>query len=257
MPTTFSVIIPARFASSRLPGKVLLEIAGRPLLWHVHQRATESGAERVVIATDDTAVASAARDFGADVEMTSADHASGTDRIAEIVERAGLADDAIVVNLQGDEPLMPASVIRQVAERLASDPTAAIATVCERITEAADVFDPSVVKVVMDAAGHALYFSRAPIPWDRNGFNAGGAASWPAPQPYHRHVGLYAYRVGFLKAYADMPACDIERAECLEQLRALYHGARILVDEAVAPSGFGVDTAADLERVRAIMAATG
>lgn len=255
MPTTFSVIVPARFASSRLPGKVLLDLAGKPLLWHVHRRAVESGAGRVIIATDDTRVEAAARMFEARVEMTEASHASGTDRIAEVVSRLGLADEEIVVNLQGDEPLMPAAVIRQVAERLATDPGAAIATVCERITEARDIFDPAVVKVVMDAGGRALYFSRAPIPWDRAGFGSDGANAWPTAQPYYRHVGLYAYRVGFLKTFSILPASDLERAECLEQLRALHHGARILVDEAIAPSGFGIDTMADLERVRSLLAA--
>ena len=254
MPTTFSVIIPARFASSRLPGKVLLELAGKPLLWHVYRRALESGAQRVIIATDDARVEAAARIFEARVEMTAASHASGTDRIAEVVSRLGLADDEIVVNLQGDEPLMPAAVIRQVAERLAMDPGAAIATVCERITEARDLFDPAVVKVVMDAGGRALYFSRAPIPWDRDGFSGGDANVWPTAQPYYRHVGLYAYRVGFLKMFSVLPACELERTECLEQLRALDHGARILVDEAIAPSGFGIDTMADLERVRGLLA---
>ena len=256
MPTTFSVIIPARFASSRLPGKVLLDLAGKPLLWHVYRRAVESGARRVIIATDDVGVQAAALAFGAQVEMTSADHASGTDRIAEVVARLGLTDEEIVVNLQGDEPLMPAAVILQVAERLATDPGAAIATVCERITEARDTFDPAVVKVVTDAGGRALYFSRAPIPWDRAGFSSDGANVWPTAQAYYRHVGLYAYRVGFLKTYSALPPCELERTECLEQLRALHHGARILVDEAVAPSGFGIDTIADLERVRRLLAAT-
>ncbi len=249
----FRVIIPARHASTRLPGKPLLDLCGRPLIQHVYDRARASGAEAVVIATDDERIRTAAEKFNARVRMTAATHASGADRIAEVVRREGYPDDDIIVNLPGDEPLMPGRAIRQVAELLASDHDASMATLCERITEPRDVFDPGVVKVAMDAQGRALYFSRAPIPWDRAHFQAAAASKWPVAQPYFRHIGLYAYRAGFLKRYADLPPCALEQTEQLEQLRALYYGAHIAVAEAEEPTGFGVDTPADLERLRRML----
>lgn len=252
----FKVIIPARYASTRLPGKALLDLCGKPILQHVYERALQSGARAVIVATDDERIENAARGFGAQVVMTSDKHASGTDRVTEVVEKLGEANDTVIVNLQGDEPLMPVEVVRQVAALLRDAPDAAMATVCERIHEAREVFDPNVVKVVMDSRGHALYFSRAPIPWARAEFERGPPAVLPAGLPCYRHVGLYAYRVGFLRRYCSIPACELEIAEALEQLRALHHGACILVAEACAPTGFGVDTPADLERVRALMAKT-
>lgn len=252
----FKVVIPVRYASTRLPGKPLLDLGGKPLIRHVYERAQESGAEAVVIATDDARIKAAAEKFGARVCMTAVTHASGTDRIAEVVRREKYVDQDIIVNLQGDEPLMPVSAIRQVAELLASDREASIATLCEHITEPKDIFDPGVVKVVTDARGRALYFSRAPIPWDRAHFKSSVTKQWPATQPYYRHIGLYAYRVAFLKRYAMLPPCEMERTENLEQLRALYHGTHIMVAEAVEPTGFGVDTPADLERLRRLLLKT-
>lgn len=252
----FKVIIPARYGSTRLPGKALIDLAGKPLIQHVYERVRDCGAHSPIIATDDERIESAARRFGAQVFMTSPHHASGTDRIAEVVDRIREPDDAIVVNVQGDEPLIPGALVMQVAGLLETDPQASMATLCERIGEPRDVFDPNVVKVVMDRDGRALYFSRAPIPWDRGAFSGGAATAWPTAQDYYRHLGIYAYRAGFLKTFAALPPCQIERTEALEQLRALHYGARILVAEACAPSGFGVDTPADLDRARQLLATT-
>jgi len=251
----FKVAIPARYASTRLPGKPLLELAGRPMIQHVHQRAVESGAGEVVVATDDERIATVAEGFGATVCMTSPDHPTGTDRLAEVVEKMGWEDGAIVVNLQGDEPLMPLELIRQVAGDLERHPDAGIATLAAPIHTSAELFDPHVVKVVCDRDGYALYFSRAPIPWDRDAF--GGADEELPPQAVHfRHLGMYAYRAGFLKHYREMEHCAPERLESLEQLRALWHGVRIHVSEAVATPGHGVDTPDDLERVARLLAQT-
>jgi len=233
----FKVVIPARYASTRLPGKALLDLAGRPLIQHVYERAVESGAQAIVIATDDARIRNAALSFGATVVMTSRKHASGTDRMSEVLSVLAEPEDSIVVNLQGDEPLMPGAAIRQVAALLNADPDASMATLCERISEARDVFDPNVVKVVVDDAGRALYFSRAPVPWDRQHFATHGSQRWPLAQPYYRHIGLYGYRAGFVKRFSQLSPCAIERAEALEQLRALHYGARILVAESCAPTG--------------------
>jgi 3-deoxy-manno-octulosonate cytidylyltransferase (CMP-KDO synthetase) len=249
----FTVIIPARYASTRFPGKPLVDISGMPLIQHVHARARESGAMRVVIATDDERIASVARAFGAEVVMTSAEHASGTERIAEVVELLRLDADHVVVNLQGDEPLMPGAVLHQVADLLVQNGHAVMATVCERIHDARDVFDPNIVKVVMDAHGRALYFSRAPIPWARTAF-ANDPAVLPAQHPYFRHIGLYAFRAGFLPVYRALAPSTLESVEALEQLRVLHHGHIIAVAEACAPAGLGVDTPADAERVRELLA---
>lgn len=249
----FKVIIPARYDSTRLPGKPLLDLGGRPLIQRVHERALESGAEAVVIATDDERIRTAAEKFGARACMTAATHASGTDRIAEVVQREGYADDDIIVNLQGDEPLMPGLAIRQVAELLVANSAADVATLCERITAVQDVFDTAVVKVVADVQGRALYFSRASIPWDRIQFEGDTTVNWSLSQTYYRHIGIYAYRVGFLKRYAALPPCAMEQTENLEQLRALYYGAHVAIAEAAEPTGFGVDTPADLERLRRIL----
>ncbi len=238
---SFRVIIPARLASTRLPGKVLLPIAGRPMLAHVIDRARESGAEGIWVATDDARVHAAAEAAGARAAMTSADHAAGSDRIAELAARLEWPDDAIVVNLQGDEPLMPGPLIAQVASALAGAPDADIATACVPIRDAGEFENPNVVKVVRDQAGRALYFSRAPIPHRR--------AATVAPSPAFRHLGIYAYRVGSLARFAAAPACDLEQCESLEQLRALAMGMRLLVVEAEQTPGPGVDTAEDLARV--------
>lgn len=256
----FKVVIPARYGSSRLPGKPLRVLAGKPMVEHVYRRACESGAEQVVIATDDARIETVARGFGAAVEMTQPEHPSGTDRLAEVVERLGWPEDTIIVNLQGDEPLMPPALVRQVADNLAAQPQAAIATLCTPITEAAEFFDPNVVKVVGDAAGFALYFSRAPIPWSRDAF-AVSREQLPAGVAHRRHLGLYAYRASFLRAYRGLTPATLEGIEMLEQLRALWHGYKIHVADAVAQPGPGVDVEADAVRVeqalRQLMAVTG
>ena len=248
----FKVVIPARYGSSRLPGKPLRELAGRPMVEHVYRRACESGAEQVVIATDDARIEAVARGFGAAVEMTKPEHPSGTDRLAEVVERLGWPDDAIIVNLQGDEPLMPPALIRQVADNLADQPQAAIATLCTPIIEAAEFFDPNVVKVVSDGAGCALYFSRAPIPWSRDAF-AQNREQLPPGVEHRRHLGLYAYRASFLRAYRGLAPAPLEGIEMLEQLRALWHGYRIHVADAVTQPGPGVDVEADALRAEQLL----
>ena len=247
---SFIAVIPARHASSRLPGKPLAEIAGEPMVAHVWRRAGESRASRVVVATDDTRIREALEPLGAEVVMTRDDHPSGTDRLAEVAERLGLADDAVLVNVQGDEPLIPPVLIDQVAARLFDDPEASIATLAEPITDVETLFNPNAVKVVRALSGRALYFSRAPIPWDREAF-----ARRPElleTDAWLRHIGLYAYRAGFLADYRDWPPSPLERLEQLEQLRALHHGHAIQVALARVPHPAGVDTEADLARVRAL-----
>lgn len=244
----FVVIIPARYASSRLPGKPLLEIAGKPMIQHAWRRATESGASRVVVATDDYKIRSTAEGFGAEAVMTSARHQSGTDRIHEAVNELELEDDAIVVNLQGDEPLMPAANIEQVAELVAADGVD-IATLSVPIDDRDEFLDPNAVKVVADQRGHALYFSRAPIPWDREG-SPGGIDSQMSCEGARRHLGIYAYKVGALRDFSAAPPAQLERLEKLEQLRALAMGQVIRVANAREMPPAGVDTEADLERVR-------
>lgn len=249
----FRVAIPARYASTRLPGKPLLALAGRPMIEHVWRLACASGAREVVIATDDERIRAAAAGFGAEVVMTRADHASGTDRLAEVAEQRGWPDDAIVVNVQGDEPLLPPALIRQTAAALAADPQAGIATLAAPLA-AHELFDPNAVKVVCAADGRALYFSRATIPWDRDRFARGARAPDPA-LPYRRHIGLYAYRAGVLRAYPQLAPSPLERAEALEQLRALWHGIVIRVLDTDPAPPAGVDTAEDLARAEAVLAA--
>ncbi len=249
----FKVVIPARYGSSRLPGKPLLDIAGKPMFAHVHERALASAAEEVLIATDDERIFSAARAIGAEVVLTSPAHPSGTDRLQEVARQRGWADDVIVVNVQGDEPLIPPAVINQVAGNLAAAKEAGMATLAEPLTDAAQLFNPNVVKLLRDASGNALYFSRAPIPWARDDF-ARDKTQLPLPDVWLRHLGIYAYRVGFLHAYVVWPLTLIEQLESLEQLRALYNGVKIHVDVAAVELPPGVDTAEDLERVRALLA---
>ncbi len=246
----FRVVIPARYASTRLPGKPLIEIAGKPMLAHVHARACESGAAEVLIATDDARIADVATAFGATVCMTAATHGSGTDRIAELAEQRGWSDDTLVVNLQGDEPLMPPQLIRQVAEDLAIHGRASCATLGAPIRDAQSLFDPNVVKVVCDAAGFALYFSRAPIPWARDAF-AVARDALPTQGPWLRHIGLYAYRAGLLRCYRSLSPAPLESVEALEQLRLLWHSLPIHLALACCEPGPGVDTPEDLDRVRA------
>ncbi len=245
----FQVVIPARFASSRLPGKPLLEIAGKPMIQHCHSRGKESGAAAVVVATDDDRIAAKVAEFGGEACMTAANHSSGTERIAEVAEQRGWSDNTIVVNLQGDEPSMPPALIRQVASALEGHEKAGVATLCAPITDRETLFDPHVVKVVMDAEGYALYFSRAPIPWHRDEFLSGDSAL-PSGVGFFRHIGLYAYRVGYLKRYVGWEQAAMERAESLEQLRVLWHGGSIHVSIATETPGHGVDTEDDLQRVR-------
>lgn len=244
----FKVVIPARYGSTRLPGKPLRDIAGKPMLWHVWQRGVESGADEVVIATDDKRIRDAATAFGATVCMTSTEHPSGTDRIEEVTRRSAWDTDAIVVNLQGDEPLMPPALLRQVAEGLAGHDYAGMATLCTPIVNAKELFDPHVVKVVRNQRGDALLFSRAALPWDREAFQK----KPPRLEPHAahaRHIGLYAYRVGFLRNYVNWSPCDLERTESLEQLRVLWVGESIYVAQALELPGRGVDTEQDLESV--------
>jgi len=244
----FKAVIPARHASTRLPGKPLLEIAGRPMIQHVWERARASGAGEVIVATDDARIAAVCRGFGAEVMETRTDHHSGSDRVSEVIQRRGWDPETIVVNLQGDEPCMPPALIDQVAVGLAEHPRVSVATLACRITDAETLFDPHVVKVVTDAQGLALYFSRAPIPWHRDAFQ-GGRAKLPHGVLFLRHIGLYAYRAGFLARYIAWPPAALEITESLEQLRILWHGEGIHVGIAVAQPGPGVDTAEDLKRV--------
>ena len=249
----FRVVIPARFASQRLPGKPLLGIVGKPMIRHVYERALESGADEVVIATDDSRIRAAAEGFSAPVCMTSPDHVSGTDRIAEVVDTLGWPSDTLVVNLQGDEPLMPPGLLSQVANALESHADAEMATLAVALSDPAQLFDANTVKVVSDCHGYALYFSRATIPWKRDVFDKA-----VVPQPdwlggVYRHLGIYAYRAGFLTGYAKLPVSPIERFESLEQLRVLWNGGRIAVDVVSDAPPAGVDTQEDLARVIAAL----
>ena len=254
MSQAFTVVIPARFASTRLPGKPLQDIAGKPMIEHVWRQACQSAASRVVVATDDARIVEACQAFGAEVVLTRAEHNSGTDRLAEVAELLGLSADAIVVNVQGDEPLIPPSIINQVAQNLAQNPQASIATLAEPIADAATLFNPNAVKVLADVNGLALTFSRAPLPWARDAF-AQNKDALPEGVPYRRHIGIYAYRAGFLQDFVAWGPCWLENTESLEQLRALYHGVRIHVADALEAPPVGVDTFEDLERVRAILSA--
>ena len=254
MSQSFKVVIPARYASTRLPGKPLRELLGKPMLQHVWEAARQSGADQVVIATDDARIEDAARAFGAEVCMTASSHASGTDRLGEVVAMLAWPDDTIVVNVQGDEPLMPPGLIDQVASDLAANDGASLATVATPLVAAGEFFDPNVVKVVTDQAGYALYFSRAPIPWDRD-LLVDDLKALPIGIVPLRHIGIYAYRVGYLNRYAEMRPCPLEQAQQLEQLRALWYGERIHVAEAGQRPGPGVDTEDDLVIAEELMRA--
>lgn len=251
---SFTVVIPARFASTRLPGKPLLDLCGKPMIQRVYEQALKSSAQRVVIATDDARIETVARGFGAEVVMTHADHPSGTDRLQEVCQQLRLDDDALLVNVQGDEPVIPPELIDQLAGVLDASPTASLASLCERIDNMADFLNPNVVKVVMDEAGRALYFSRAPIPWPRDAF-AQTERALPSGLPCFRHIGMYAYRARFLHQYVTWPPSELERFECLEQLRALSHGCAIQMAVACVTPPAGVDTEQDLQRVRGLLSA--
>ncbi len=260
MPVEFIAVIPARLASTRLPRKPLADIAGKPMVVHVAERAREAGAARVVIATDAPEVVEAVAASGFEVLLTSPAHPTGTDRLAEVVERLGLPDDAIVVNVQGDEPLVPPALVSACAALLANRPDCAIATAAHPIDSVEEFLNPNVVKVAFDAADRALYFSRAPIPFPRDAMLAAARTGQPPvfPPGYApmRHIGLYAYRAGFLRVFPKLAQPEIERFECLEQLRALAHGHAIAVLRAASAPPAGVDTQEDLERVRLVLART-
>ena len=241
MSVPFSIIIPARYASTRLPGKPLLDIKGKPLIQHVFDIATATRAKNVYIATDDDRIADNAKKFGAKVVMTSADHQSGTDRLAEVVEKTKMADDEIIVNLQGDEYGLPAVLIDQVATGLYKHHDTQVATLCEVIKNTEDYTNPNIVKVVFDINNTAIYFSRSPIPANRSG---------GLPEQVYRHIGLYAYRAGYLREFTRLKSCILEQSEALEQLRVLYYGGKIHVAIAVAETGIGIDTSDDLELAR-------
>ncbi len=251
MAADFTVLIPARLASTRLPDKPLADIAGKPMVVRVAERASRSGAARVVVATDSDRIAQACASHGVQAVMTRADHPSGSDRLAEACDRLALADSHIVVNVQGDEPLIEPALIDAVAGLLARQAQAAMSTAAHSLASAEDLRNPNVVKVVTDSQGLALYFSRAPIPWWRDGATPAGAQLPPAPTAL-RHVGIYGYRAGFLRAFPAMPPAPIEQCEALEQLRALWHGHRIAVHVTDHAPGPGVDTPEDLARVRAL-----
>lgn len=247
---SFTVIIPARYQSTRLPGKPLADICGKPMIQWVYEQASKAGADRVIIATDDSRIEAVVKGFGGDVCMTSPNHESGTERLAEVIDKCGIASDEIVVNVQGDEPLIPPSIIRQVAKNLA-DSIAPMATLAVTIDEEEDVFNPNAVKVVTDAEGYALYFSRAAIPWDRDAFAKGETLT---ANPLLRHIGIYAYRAGFINTYINWQPSVLEKIECLEQLRVLWYGEKIHVAVAKEAPAAGVDTQEDLDKVRAILA---
>lgn len=246
---TLRIVIPARYASTRLPGKPLADIAGKPMIVRVAEAAQACANDGIWVATDHEEIRAAVVAHGFNALLTRADHPSGTDRIAEVAARMGWADDEMVVNLQGDEPLLEPALVEAVATALRDDTGAAIATASHPIDDPADFFNPNVVKVVSNTRGHALYFSRAPIPWDRDAFSASREAL-PPDLPAQRHIGLYAYRVSFLRSYRQLAPTQLERSEALEQLRALCHGYVIRVVPVSQAPAAGVDTPEDLERVR-------
>lgn len=253
----FHALIPARMTSTRLPRKPLADICGKPMVVRTAERALACGAETVAVACDSAEIVEACRAHGVTAILTNPDHPTGTDRLAEAVEVLGLADDEIVVNVQGDEPLIPTAVISAVAGELAAAPDCAIATAAHPIADVASFMNPNVVKVVLNKAGRALDFTRAPAPWPRDAFKNSVAGELPAGLPAYHHIGLYAYRAGFLKTFPKLERAPIEAFESLEQLRALWHGyaIRVMILDENLPAG--VDTAEDLERVRAIYAAQG
>ncbi|WP_340677711.1 3-deoxy-manno-octulosonate cytidylyltransferase [Paraglaciecola sp.] len=250
----FSVIIPARYASTRFPGKPLVDINGKPMVQHVYERAIESGASKVIVATDDARIAKVVSDFGGQYCMTGAHHESGTERLAEVIDMEGMLAHELVVNVQGDEPFIPAANIQQVAENLYHHQQAEMATLAVKITDVEEAFNPNVVKVVTDKQGFAMYFSRATIPYDRSRFLDEEIID-EIGDYYLRHIGIYAYRAGFIKQYVSMSPSGIEQIESLEQLRVLWHGEKIHVDIARETPPAGIDTPEDLERILALQRA--
>lgn len=252
MSLRFKVVIPARYASTRLPGKPLLTIAGKPMIAHVCQRAMEADAEEIFVATDDERIFQTVCDLGIKAVMTRPDHQSGTERIAEVAQQCGWAGNEIIVNLQGDEPLIPPATIREVASALAGQQQAGIATLAARIIDVEEIFNPNSVKVVLNKAGYALYFSRAPIPWERDTF-AQSVRKPSGKLPYLRHVGMYAYTVDFLNRYWSWEASPLESVESLEQLRILWYGEAVFVKIVDKTPDAGVDTEEDLRRVEQVL----
>ncbi len=250
---SFTVIIPARYASSRLPRKPLADIAGKPMIQHVWEKAQQAGTNRVIIATDHEEIEKVAKAFGAEVCMTSTEHNSGTERLSEVIEKMAIADDEIIVNIQGDEPLIPPVIIQQVAQNLAENQVN-MATLAVKLETKEELFNPNCVKIVTDQKGMALYFSRATIPFARDHF-ADCDDAFVASQPYLRHIGIYAYRAKFVNQYIRWQPTVLEKLESLEQLRALWYGEKIHVELAKEAPQVGVDTLEDLERVRAILTA--
>ena len=247
---SYSIIIPARYASTRLLGKPLLEIEGKPLIQHVYQRATETQAKRIIIATDDQRIADICNAFGAEVCLTRTDHQSGTERIAEVIKKLKFLDQEIVINLQGDEPDVPASLIEQTALCLQQNPMADMSTLATPIDNSTDLFNPNIVKVVLNEQNLALYFSRAPIPWHRDQFPILPNQTMPENHQWLRHIGLYGYRCGFLRQYIEWTISPLEQIESLEQLRVLAHGGKIIVDITQIQPAHGIDTKEDLEKAR-------
>lgn len=247
---SFVAVIPARYASTRFPGKPLIDLFGKPMIVRVAERAAQSTATRVIVATDDDRIATACSAAGIEVAMTRSDHATGTDRLSEVVTVLGLADDTVVVNVQGDEPEIPASAVNAVAAMLDADSGAAMATLCHPVHDVAEVLNPNVVKCIVAETGNALYFSRAPIPFSRDAW-ASGVTAIPAGLPVYRHIGLYAYRASFLRVFPTLTVPAIERHEALEQLRALAHGFRIRVAVVNDPLPPGIDTPEDYARLLA------
>lgn len=250
--STFKIVIPARFASSRLPGKPLISLAGKPMIQHVYERALATGVEDIVIATDDERIEQAAKNFGAQVIMTSPKHENGTERIAEVARIKNWSADSVIVNLQGDEPLIPKSLIELTAKGLLENPEAGMSSICTPIHCDADAFNPNVVKVVLNKDNFALYFSRASIPWDRDAYK-NNQSHKTEKMPVYRHIGMYGYRVSFLQQYSVMQPCVLESTEALEQLRALWYGVKIhmgVIDQA---PGHGVDTLEDAQRVEILL----
>ncbi|NUW66973.1 3-deoxy-manno-octulosonate cytidylyltransferase [Vibrio coralliilyticus] len=247
---SFTVVIPARYESTRLPGKPLADIGGKPMIQLVYEQSLQAGAEKVVVATDDARVESAVQAFGGVVCMTSSEHESGTERLAEVVKVMNIPDDHVIVNVQGDEPLIPPAIITQVANNLANS-QAPMATLAVEISHEDEVFNPNAVKVLTDKDGYAMYFSRATIPWDRDNFANGGKV---IAQPLMRHIGIYAYRAGFINTYVNWEQTALEKIESLEQLRVLWYGEKIHVEVAKQAPPAGVDTPEDLEVVRKLIA---
>jgi 3-deoxy-manno-octulosonate cytidylyltransferase (CMP-KDO synthetase) len=252
MNVPFKVVIPARYGSTRLHGKPLLLIAGKPMIAHVCERAKEANADEIIVATDDERIFDAVSVLGFQAVLTRENHESGTERIAEVAEKFGWSDDTIIVNLQGDEPLLPSDYIRQVAQALANQNQAGIATLAAKIHDADEIFNPNAVKVVLDKNGYALYFSRAPIPWNRADFQMPPAPLFKGGNSL-RHIGLYAYTAGFLKKYCAWETSPLEHIEALEQLRILWHGEKIFVQIVDKTPPAGVDTLEDLQRVEAFL----